>query len=133
MKAFLLFMVSVLLGAVFNSMILNIGMEIIPPPTGYDMNNPNDLSKAMSVMETRHFLFPFLSHAIGTLVAVVIYTYFIKSKRKIAPILIASIFFSGGLYMVLILPAPLWFELLDLTLCFFPMAAIGYTITKRKD
>ena len=133
MKAFLLIIISVLLGAVFNSMILNIGMEMIPPPIGYDMNNPNDLSKAMSVMETRHFLFPFLSHAIGTLVAVLIYTYFIKIKRKFAPILIAVIFFSGGLYMVLILPAPLWFELLDLTLCYFPMAAIGSSLTKRKD
>ena len=58
MKTILLFIVSLFFGAAFNSMILNLGMKLIPPPEGYNMNDAADLSKAISVMETKHFLFP---------------------------------------------------------------------------
>jgi hypothetical protein len=46
--------------------------------------------------------------------------------------LIAGLFFAGGLYMVFILPAPLWFDLTDLIIAYFPMAFIGYKLAKRK-
>ena len=132
MKTILLFIVSLFLGAAFNSMILNLGMKLIPPPEGYNMNDAADLSKAISVMETKHFLFPFLSHALGTLFSVMFYTYFAKAKSQFFPLMIAGLFFTGGLYMVLILPSPLWFDLIDLILAYFPMAVIGYKISKRK-
>jgi uncharacterized membrane protein YagU involved in acid resistance len=78
MKTLLLFLVALILGGVFNSLVLNFGMEIIPPPEGYDMNNPSELAKAMAVMEPKHFLSPFLAHALGTLVGVIFFTYLNK-------------------------------------------------------
>ncbi len=132
MKRLLFFLISLILGAVFNSLILNVGMKIIPPPQGFDMNNPLELAKAMKVMEVRHFLFPFLAHALGTLFGVVFFTYFSKSNKLFFPMLIAGLFFAGGLYMVLILPSPIWFNVLDLVLAYFPMALLGYKIAKPK-
>jgi len=132
MKTLLLILVALILGGVFNSFLLNVGMEVIPPPLGYDMNDPSELAKAMAVMEPKHFLFPFLAHALGTLVGVVFFTYFSKSNKLIFPLLIAGLYFAGGLYMVFILPAPLWFDLTDLTIAYFPMAFIGYKLVKRK-
>lgn len=132
MKKLLFFLVALILGAVFNSLILNVGMTIIPPPEGFDMNNPSELAKAMKVMEVKHFLFPFLAHALGTLLGVIFFTYFSKSNKLFFPILIAGLFFAGGLYMVLILPSPMWFNLVDLVLAYFPMAVLGYKIVKLK-
>jgi len=132
MKSVFIFIVSIVLGAAFNSLILTIGMELIPPPEGYDMNNAEDLAKAMSEMESKHYLFPFLSHALGTLIGVIFYTYFAKAKRLFFPLLIAGLFFAGGFYMVMILPSPLWFDSIDLILAYFPMAILGFNISKRK-
>ena len=132
MKTLLLFLVALILGGVFNSLVLNFGMEIIPPPEGYDMNNPSELAKAMAVMEPKHFLFPFLAHALGTLVGAIFFTYFSKSNKLIFPMFIAGLFFAGGLYMVLILPSPIWFNAMDLILAYFPVAFIGYILAKRK-
>ena len=132
MKTLLLFLVALILGGVFNSLVLNVGMKIIPPPQGFDMNNPLELAKAMKVMEVRHFVFPFLAHALGTLIGVIAFTYLSKSNRLIFPMLIAGLFFAGGLYMVLILPSPIWFNIIDLILAYFPMAFIGYkTVSKE--
>ena len=131
MKTLLLFLVALILGGVFNSLVLNVGMEIIPPPEGYDMNNPTELAKAMAVMEPKHFLFPFLAHASGTLLGVIFFTYFSKSNKLIFSLFVAGFFFVGGLYMVLILPAPIWFNVIDLVLAYFPMAALGFKLAKR--
>lgn len=106
-------------------------MKIIPPPEGFDLNNPSELAKAMKVMEVRHFVFPFLSHALGTLLGVICFTYFSRSNKFLFPMLIAGLFFAGGLYMVIILPAPIWFNLVDLVLAYFPMAIIGFKLARR--
>lgn len=132
MKKLLFLLIALILGATFNSILLNVGMKIIPPPQGFDMNNPLELAKAMKVMEVRHFLFPFLAHALGTLFGVIFFTYFSKSNKLFFPMLIAGLFFAGGLYMVLILPSPIWFNVLDLVLAYFPMALLGYKIAKPK-
>jgi hypothetical protein len=47
--------------------------------------------------------------------------------------LIASLFFVGGIYMVMLLPSPLWFNLTDLILAYFPMAYLGYYLLKKKQ
>jgi hypothetical protein len=47
--------------------------------------------------------------------------------------LIASLFFAGGIYMVMLLPSPLWFNLTDLILAYFPMAFLGYYLLKKKQ
>jgi len=132
MKKLLFLLIALILGATFNSIILNVGMKIIPPPQGFDMNNPSELAKAMKVMEVRHFVFPFLAHALGTLLGVVFFTYFSKSNKLFFPMLIAGMFFAGGLYMVLILPSPIWFNVLDLVLAYFPMSVFGFKLAKQK-
>ena len=128
-----LFVLSILAGAMLNGAILNVGMHIIPPPEGFDMNNPDELAAAMEFMEAKHYITPFLSHALGTLLSSVCFYFFSKSQNKYLQFLIGGLFFSGGLYMVLILPAPWIFNLLDLGIAYFPMAYVGYRIGKRKE
>tara|TARA_Y100000588_G_scaffold198419_1_gene212222 strand:+ start:2507 stop:2896 length:390 start_codon:yes stop_codon:yes gene_type:complete len=78
-----------------------------------------------------YFLFPLLAHAIGTFSGA-----FISSKvwNNIAAALIVGIYFLlGGIYMVVILPAPLWFICLDLTICYIPMALLAWCLNKKEQ
>lgn len=116
----------IVVGAFVNGFIISISGSIIPPPAGSDLTTMEGLSDAMKIMEPKHFIMPFLAHALGTLFgAFVISLLSINHKFKLA--LIAGVlFFVGGLMMVMGLPgSPTWFNALDLILAYFPMASIG--------
>ena len=132
-KYIVVFLVSLFAGAMLNGAVLNVGMKLIPPPEGFDMKDPKDLAEAMKFMSPKHFITPFVSHALGTLLSSVLFYYFSKSQNKVPLFLIGGLFFCGGLYMVIILTAPWTFNLLDLGLAYFPMAYLGYIIGKRKN
>jgi hypothetical protein len=121
-----------LFGSAANMLTLQIGMALIPPPEGFDMNTPEGLNAAFAVMETKHFISPFLSHALGTFVGAFIVARFAARHHKTFAYVIAGLFFLGGLYMVLILNAPMWFNLTDLILAYFPMAWLALRLNKVK-
>jgi hypothetical protein len=121
-----------LFGSAANMLTLQIGMALIPPPEGFDMNTPEGLNAAFAVMETKHFISPFLSHALGTLIGAFVAVRIAASHHKIFAYTIAGIFFLGGLYMVIILNAPMWFNLTDLILAYFPMAWLALRLNKVK-
>jgi len=55
------------IGGGVNISLITLSPSLIPPPTGVDVNNAESLSKAMHLFEPRHFVMPFLAHAVGTL------------------------------------------------------------------
>jgi len=124
-------LVGVLIGAIVNMAILMMGSAIIAPPKGVDMTSDAGIKAAMPLLEPKHFLMPFLAHAIGTFVAVYLATRFSKTKAVRIPIIIASIYLIGGIMEVMNLNAPLWFNIVDLALAYFPMAFIAFKWAKR--
>lgn len=121
-----------LFGSAANMLTLQIGMTLIPPPEGFDMNTPEGLTAAMSRMEHKHFITPFLSHALGTFVGAFIAVRIAANKHKVIAYVLAGLFFFGGLYMVVILNAPMWFNLTDLILAYFPMAWLALRLNGVK-
>ena len=55
------------IGGVVNMALITLSPSLIPPPAGVDVSNAESLSKAMHLFEPRHFVMPFLAHALGTL------------------------------------------------------------------
>src|SRR5690606_40560173 len=53
---------------IVNMSIIMISGSIIPPPEGADTTTTEGLKAAMHLFEPKHFLLPFLAHALGTLV-----------------------------------------------------------------
>jgi peptidyl-dipeptidase Dcp len=88
--------------------------------------------KAMELMQPKHFIMPFLAHALGNFSGALLCSALAASFRFYMVMLIASLFFVGGIYMVMLLPSPLWFNLTDLILAYFPMAYLGYFLLKKK-
>jgi len=124
-------LVVVLIGGIVNMAIVMSGGFLIAPPKGADLTTEKGWLAAMPLMEPKHFLMPFLAHAIGSFVAAYLATRFSKTKAIRIPIIIASIYLIGGIMEVMNLNAPLWFNVIDLLGAYFPMAFIAFKWGKR--
>jgi len=125
LKNTLVFIGSLFAGGILNMVIIMTSSKIIPPPEGADLTTMEGLTAAIPLMEPKHFLLPFLAHALGTLLSAWLVTKFAASKQFLFSMIIGLLFFIGGLMNVLQLPSPMWFNLTDLILAYFPMAYLG--------
>ena len=124
-------LVGLFAGAFVNGGIINISGEIIAPPVGSNMKTMEGLIQAMPLMEPKHFIMPFLAHALGTLIGAILCSIIARSNQLVLSLSIGFSFFIGGFIMVLQLPAPLWFDLVDLIFAYFPMAVLGYWVVSK--
>ena len=76
---------------------------------------------------------PFLAHALGTLAGAWLAALLAASHKMGLALGIGVLFLAGGISAVVMLPAPLWFEVLDLLLAYIPMAWLGGRLAIRKD
>lgn len=133
-KRTLVIFVSIFSGAMLNGALIQISNNVIPPPAGFDLTKMEGLQAAMSHMEPKHFLFPFLAHALGTLLAAVMISRFLRSQQLIFSMMAGILFLMGGVSMVIMLPeTPIWFVLVDLLGAYIPMAYLGYKIGNRPN
>lgn len=121
----------VVIGGVVNMAIITVSSSLIPPPAGVDVTNAESLARSIHLFEPRHFLMPFLAHALGTLVGTLV-AYLIAATAR-APIAyaIGAFFLLGGVAASLMIPAPAWFIALDLLVAYLPMAWLGILIGTR--
>lgn len=126
-----LFIDCLAIGGYANGTLIKYSSQIIPPPVGCDLSTEQGLLHAMSIMEPKHFIIPFLAHALGTLISSFLVTWLVEGKGLLRALLVGFIFMFGGAYMVFILPSPLWFDALDLGLAYIPMAWLGYKLALR--
>ncbi len=132
MKSILLSVLGLILGALTNGMIVQIGATIVSAPLGMDISTEAGLAKAMPLMEFKHFVFPFLAHALGSLVGAFFVSKMHVNRTFINAMAIGFAFLAGGVMMVVMMPAtPVWFILLDLMLAYLPMAYLGYKLGQR--
>ena len=135
MNSTLRMILAIILGLVIGS-IVNMGLillsgSLIPPPEGADTTTMEGLKKALPLFQPEHFIMPYLAHAIGTLVGALVAA-LISKKYKLKVALGIGIFFLiGGISNVVMLPSPIWFSIIDITLAYIPMAYLGYKLSKR--
>ena len=119
------------IGGGVNMALITLSPSLIPPPAGVDVNSAESLSKAMHLFEPRHFIMPFLAHAVGTLAgAFSAYLIAASYKAQIAYV-IGAVFLCGGVAASFMIPAPTWFIALDLLAAYLPMAWLGIQIGNR--
>lgn len=122
LKDTLLFVAALVLGMSVNMGLIYSGMYFIPLPAGVDVTTREGLQAALPLMEYQHFVFPFLAHAMGTLVGAYAVTRWVSARKQSRAYIIAAIFFIGGLMNIIGMPSPVWFSIVDLSLAYFPMA-----------
>jgi hypothetical protein len=121
----------IVIGGGVNTALITLSPSLIPPPTGVDVNNAESLSKAMHLFEPRHFVMPFLAHALGTFAGALAAYLIAATYRAQIAYLIGAVFLCGGVAASFMIPAPTWFIALDLLAAYLPMAWLSAQIGTR--
>ena len=124
--------IGVVVGSVINMGIVMAGAAVIPPPEGVDPTNAESIASAAHLFEAKHFVSPFLAHAVGTLAGALTAHLMAGTRRNVAAYVVGALFFAGGIAAASMIPAPVWFVAADLLLAYFPMAffatKLGYAL-----
>ena len=117
-------------GSLVNMGLIQTGNKIYPIE-GLDPNNMDALANIMPTLSYEYFIFPFLAHALGTLVGgIVAYKIAAYYKMKFA-LAIGVLFFIGGVLVNYLIPGPIWFAATDILVAYIPMAWIGGKIGEK--
>lgn len=115
----------VVIGSIVNMGLIMISGKVIPPPAGVDVSTMEGLKAGMHLFEPRHFVLPFLAHALGTLAGAFLAARLAASRKMAMALVVGVCFLAGGISAVMMLPAPMWFNVLDLVVAYIPMAWLG--------
>lgn len=122
--------IGVIVGMLVNGGIISASADWVPLPAGVDPNDIESIKANLHLYEGKHFLMPFVAHALGTLVGAFFTALVAASHKMKFAIVIGCIFMVGGIMMAFLLKGPIWFILLDLILAYIPMAWIGAKIAR---
>jgi hypothetical protein len=119
------------IGGAVNMAIILLGPKLIPPPPGVDMTTTEGLKAGIALLEPRHFIAPFLAHALGTFVGALVAASIALTSRTLVAYAIGILFLAGGISASTMIPAPAWFIALDLIVAYIPMAWLGLTLATQ--
>ena len=121
-KNIMAIMAGIIIGSIVNLGIITISGSIIPPPNGADVTTQEGLKASMHLFEPKHFVLPFLAHALGTFAGAFVAAIIAASYKMKLTMVIGVFFLAGGIASVFMLPSPTWFTVLDLVGAYIPTA-----------
>lgn len=121
----------VVIGSAVNMSLIAISGKVIPPPAGVEVTDSESLKASLHLFEPKHFIFPFLAHALGSLVGAFAAGSIAASHQMKFALGIGAFFLIGGIASVFMLPSPVWFAVLDLVGAYLPMAWLGGKLAER--
>lgn len=131
LRALLAVVAGFVAGSVVNMGLIMISGKVIPPPAGADVTTMEGLKASLHLFEARHFIFPFLAHALGTLVGAFVAGMLAPGRSVVPAYVVGCLFLLGGIANVIMLPAPAWFSAVDLLLAYLPAAWLGQSLSGR--
>ncbi len=120
------------IGGLVNMGIIMISSSVIPPPEGTDLTTTEGLKAAMEFMTPKHFIMPFLAHALGTFVGAMIAAAIGVGRKPMLAMIVGIFFLIGGIASIFMLPSPMWFNVMDLVFAYIPMAWLGAKVVIRR-
>ena len=114
-----------ILGSAVNMGIIMISGSIIPPPDGADVTTMEGLKASIHLFQPKHFIFPFLAHSLGTFAGAILTALIAANHKMKFALVIGAFFLIGGIANTYMLPAPTWFNVLDLVGAYIPVAWFG--------
>lgn len=131
-KNILAVIIGLFVGSVVNMFILLLSNSIIPAPNGADVTTVEGLKATIHLFEPKHFLFPFLAHAIGTFAGAATTVLIASTHKTKLALIIGCFFLLGGIVNTFTLPSPLWFTIVDLVFAYLPMAYLAIKLFAGK-
>lgn len=109
-------------GVIVNMGLIQVGSGVVPVPEGVDVTSAESIARSIGLFTPKHFVFPFLAHALGTLAGAICTYVIAKTLRAPMAWVIGVFFLLGGIINAFAIPAPAWFIAADLSLAYLPMA-----------
>lgn len=128
-KTILAIIAGAFVGGLVNMGIIMLGSGI-SVPEGVDPMDVESIKANIDKYQYYHFIVPFLAHAIGTLVGAYLAVK-IAGHKMVAALVVAALFLYGGISMVMQLPSPMWFNVLDLVGAYIPMGLLGHKLATK--
>ena len=120
----------VVVGSLVNGGLVNVGPFVVPLPEGADVSTMEGLRESMKSFMPVNFVFPFLAHALGTLVGAFVAAKLAASHSMKFAIGIGVFFLLGGAAAASMLGGPVWFIVGDLLLAYIPMGYLGGVLAR---
>ncbi len=118
-------------GSAVNMGLIMLGPMLIPPPDGVDVMDAESIAASIHLFEPKHFLFPFLAHALGTFAGALVAYLVATSYAFTFAVVIGILFLFGGILNSFAIPAPTWFVVLDIVAAYIPMAVLGILVGRK--
>ncbi|MEN9023204.1 MAG: hypothetical protein GWQ05_02155 [Verrucomicrobiaceae bacterium] len=122
----------VVVGSIVNMALVNVGPSVVPLPEGASVSSMEGLRESMSLFTTANFIFPFLGHALGTLVGAFAAVKLAASDHMKVALGVGVFFLIGGAMMVKMIGGPMWYNMVDLLLAYLPMGFLSGALARRK-
>jgi hypothetical protein len=113
-------------GSIVNMGLILVSGSVIPPPAGADVTTMEGLRASLHLFEPKHFIFPFLAHGLGTFVGALVAAALSPGNALVSALVVGVLFLAGGVANVFMLPAPAWFNALDLIAAYLPTAWLAH-------
>ncbi|MEQ8625048.1 MAG: hypothetical protein RJQ00_11055 [Vicingaceae bacterium] len=117
-------------GSALNMGLIQVGHSIYPIE-GLDPNDMESLVEIMPTLSSEYYIFPFLAHALGTLLGALIAAAIAKTSRMKMALIVGAIFLLGGIAVNIMIPGPLWFTFADIIIAYLPMAWLGGVLGQK--
>ena len=124
-------LIGLVVGSLVNFGVLTVGHMILPPPAGFDGSNMETIANTINVLRPIDFTVPFLAHALGPLVGTLAAMFIAGSWHKTIALILGGIFLLGGIVANYMIPAPMWYRVLDIVIAYIPMALLGLRLSGR--
>ena len=131
-KNILAVLVGIVIGSSVNMGIIMISGSIIAPPHGADVTTTEGLKASMHLFQPKHFIFPFLAHAVGTFAGAFLAALIAATHKMKFAFSVGIFFLLGGIASVFMLPSPTWFTVVDLVGAYIPMAYFAGTLVVKR-
>ena len=130
LKSAAVFLLAMMVAAALNMALILLGPFVISTPAGFDNSSQEAVKNTVHLLGARHFVFPLLAHALGTLAGAWLGARFAPHGLAVA-IGVGLVSLLGGVANIVMIASPLWFEVVDALLCYLPMAWLGYRLGGR--
>jgi hypothetical protein len=118
-------------GSALNMGLILLSPHVIPPPAGVDVSKVESMKASMHLFQPKHFLFPFLAHAVGTWGGASVAYLIAGSRPVVFAYVIGGLFLAGGIAAAQMIPAPTWFIVVDLVGAYLPMAWLATHLGRK--
>ena len=119
----------IIIGGTLNFLILLAFARIIPYPLGVKISDTEAIKASLHLFQPKHFLAPFLAHALGTFIGAWVAVKITIDSPYRAALIIGLFFFFAGVTNAYEIGAPLWFIVVDLVGAYLPMAYLALVIS----